>query len=92
MGDLISYDGHVAIVHSEKWGVSQWTEGGIFKDGDWDLRKINYDVIHAYGRNSYKLKDQDDNYLTPFSRKVTITGDYISEKEPQAFGRIKLWD
>jgi hypothetical protein len=88
-GDVISYDGHVSLVYSNKWGESQWTEGGIWskKYRKFVSRKLYYDIIHAFGGLSYKFNSDGE----VFSRKVLVTGDYIGTP-PTGIGRIKLWD
>jgi hypothetical protein len=78
-GDVVQYAGHISIVYSERWGESK-------KQG-------NYDIIHAYGTNTYRDKQEN---LRVFSRKVLITADDLPGKkgklEPQGFGRVKLWE
>jgi hypothetical protein len=87
-GDVISYEGHVSLVYSNKWGEHTWQTGGIWssKKSDWATRKLNYDIIHAFGTPLYKYDGEEK-----FSRKVTVTGDYTGS-DPTGIGRIKLWN
>jgi hypothetical protein len=73
-GDFVHYNGHISIVYSDNWGESTFDEDGY--------PYINYDIIHAYGNESYHVS---------FSRKVILTGNDIPVT-PIGFGRIKLWD
>ena len=79
-GDLVRYPGHISIVYSERPSVSNDT--------------CIYQVIHAYGVNSYRYPDIDEAGVNAneqvFSRKVLVTFQNISTRT--GFGRIKLWD
>jgi hypothetical protein len=75
-GDIVSYDGHITIVYSERWGLSQY--GG------------NYDVIQAFGWECQKDTAFCASY--PWFRKVGITSNnHRGLLMPIGFGRITLW-
>lgn len=75
-GDLLRYvsntGSHITIMHSDRWGESKFITNGF--------PNMRYDVIHAFGTNTYHAE---------FSRKVMITGNDF--RNPIGFGRIKLW-
>jgi hypothetical protein len=76
-GDVAFYGNisisHITIVYSERWGISE--------------KLGNYDIIHAYGNNSFYDKELGEDV---FSRKVIITDDEILV--PKRIGRIKIWE
>ena len=75
-GDLVSYAGHITIVYSEKWGISQ--------------HNGNYDVIQAFGWECQKATAFCAS--NPWFRKVGITANnHVGLSIPIGFGRIKLW-
>ena len=78
-GDLVSYDGHVSTIYSDKPSC--------------DNNSCTYEIIHAYGGNKYAKRDKvtKKKGKPDFSRKVIVTGEDISST-PTGFGRIKLWD
>lgn len=73
-GDFVHYNGHISIVYSNGWG-SSLLDSNIYPN-------IDYDIVHAYGVESYHMD---------FSRKVIVTGNDIITM-PNGFGRVKLWD
>jgi hypothetical protein len=78
-GDLVFYGGHIAIVHSERHGVSE--------------KKGNYDIIHASGINCTAIKKDKTCSDGAFSRKVLVTKDTMPGLgDTKGFGRIKLWE
>lgn len=85
-GDLVYYDGHVAVIYSER------PDCQVVRNG------CAYELIHAYGGNrraeeytypSYEL-DSDLSGKTFFARKVIRTWQNINN--PLGYSRIKLWD
>lgn len=80
-GDIIKYKDHVSMVYSDRPTCNDKGED------------CKYQIIHAYGVNSYKKIINGDEQRI-FSRKVLVTPNDISTtiKNPTGFGRIKLWD
>jgi len=78
-GDIIQYDGHVAIVHSERWGESSFDQ--------LQYPDIRYDIIHAYGSNNYHTQFSRKVRITGNDIRDK-NGNIII---PNEFGRIKLW-
>ena len=74
---MISYEGHVWLVYSNKWGESLLKIGGPNKK---EIKPFNYDIIHAYGSNTYRFGKKGNPV---FSRKVIVTGDNLGEKHHQ---------
>ena len=86
-GDLVIYEGaidHIAIVHDEPSCNGNGTEA----------MTCTYDIIHAHGQPCSEYKRDRTCKEGKFSRKVIVTPNTVSKtiKNPDGFGRIKLWD
>lgn len=82
-GDVVRYGrAHISTVYSER--PQDCGDTGA---------SCTYEIIHAYGGDSYKKIINGDEQRV-FSRKVCITPNDISTtiNNPTGFGRIKLWD
>lgn len=78
-GDGVMYVGHISIVHSEGWGVSQ--------------NNGNYDIVHASGTPCTDKKVDGTCEEGAFSRKVLVTKDLFPDMpSPIGFGRLKIWE
>jgi hypothetical protein len=86
-GDLVSYQGHVALIYCTPSDDPTGECAGL-KEGE-------YKIIHAFGVDGYK----DKNGVSHFTRKVIITPNQLVSgggknliPAPLGFGRIKLWE
>jgi len=78
-GDLVSYDGHISIVYSERWGESNF--------------QTTYDVIHAYGNDEYLHRGLSRKIFSRkvLITGDVLPKKGGGTLEPVGFGRIKLW-